>query len=84
MVLRCCPSCSSLSLLLLCLSSHTWVGSSSNLNGKLHGKLSLLNENILLTQPSDMALHEEAGLFFFLNKHRTMRRKPSDRVLLIG
>lgn len=32
MVLRCCPSCASLSLLLLCLSSHTWVGSSSNLN----------------------------------------------------
>ena len=63
MVLRCCPSCASLSLLLLYLSSHTWVGSSSNLNGKLHGKLRLLNENILLTSLSDTALHEEAGLF---------------------
>lgn len=84
MVLRCYPSCASLSLLLLCLSSHTWVGSSSYLNGKLYGILRLLNENILLTSPSDIVLREEARLFFFVNKYRTMRRKSSDRVLLIG
>ena len=53
------------------------------MNGKLYGILRLLNENILLTSPSDIVLREEARLFFFVNKYRTMRRKSSDRVLLI-